>query len=171
MMHRDQFDTPLGRFAIVVDEQERLCLAGFAERQDSASGSVYTSATDVLDPAGYSTAFRRYFAGDVAALTAINVRIMGTDFQRQVWTALLDIPCGHTCSYLDIAHRIGNPKAVRAVGRANGANPIAIAVPCHRVIGGDGSLTGYGGGIDRKRWLIAHERGGGFADLALWSGK
>jgi methylated-DNA-[protein]-cysteine S-methyltransferase len=84
----------------------------------------------------------------------------GTDFQRAVWKALCTVPCGQTLSYGALARRIGRPKAVRAVGLANGANPIGIVVPCHRVIGADGTLTGYGGGLDRKRWLLAHERAG-----------
>ena len=82
----------------------------------------------------------------------------GSPFQQAVWSALREIPSGETCSYGDLARRIRNPKAVRAVGLANGANPIAIVVPCPRVIGADGSLTGYGGGLERKRWLLAHER-------------
>ena len=81
----------------------------------------------------------------------------GTVFQREVWAALEAIPFGATCCYSDIAERIGRPRAVRAVGAANGKNPIAIVVPCHRMIGRDGSLTGYGGGLDRKRWLLEHE--------------
>lgn len=82
----------------------------------------------------------------------------GTDFQRRVWDALREIPFGRTVSYIDIARRLGDPAAVRAVGAANGRNPIPIVVPCHRVIGADGSLVGFGGGIERKRWLLAHER-------------
>ena len=81
----------------------------------------------------------------------------GTPFQRQVWDALRQIPHGETCSYGDIANRLANPKAVRAVGAANGRNPIAIIVPCHRVIGANGTLTGYAGGLDRKSWLLNHE--------------
>jgi methylated-DNA-[protein]-cysteine S-methyltransferase len=81
----------------------------------------------------------------------------GTDFQRAVWKALTKIPFGETRSYAQIAQAIGKPHAVRAVGAANGANPIALIVPCHRVIGSDGSLTGYGGGLPRKKWLLAHE--------------
>ena len=83
---------------------------------------------------------------------------MGTPFQRSVWRALRAIPCGETRSYGDIARAIGRPSAVRAVGLANGANPIGVVVPCHRVIGAGGALVGYGGGVDRKRWLLAHER-------------
>jgi methylated-DNA-[protein]-cysteine S-methyltransferase len=81
----------------------------------------------------------------------------GTDFQRRVWDSLRTIPFGKTISYAELARRIDNPKAVRAVGAANGRNPLMIIVPCHRVIGADGSLTGFGGGIDRKRWLLEHE--------------
>jgi methylated-DNA-[protein]-cysteine S-methyltransferase len=81
----------------------------------------------------------------------------GTDFQRRVWDSLRAIPYGETISYAELARRIDNPKAVRAVGAANGRNPLMIIVPCHRVIGADGSLTGFGGGIDRKRWLLDHE--------------
>lgn len=83
----------------------------------------------------------------------------GTEFQRAVWRALLMVPFGQTASYLEIAQRIGKPKAVRAVGMANGANPVSLIVPCHRVIGADGSLTGYGGGLERKRHLLALEAG------------
>jgi methylated-DNA-[protein]-cysteine S-methyltransferase len=98
-----------------------------------------------------------YFGGDLAVLDTIAVELNGTPFQKTVWTALRRIPCGSTISYAELARRIGDPRAVRAVGTANGANPVAVIVPCHRVIGADGSLTGYGGGLDRKRWLLAHE--------------
>ena len=81
----------------------------------------------------------------------------GTEFEESVWMALMNVGYGTTCSYLDIANRLNNPGAIRAVGRANGSNPIAIVIPCHRVIGSDGSLTGYGGGLWRKRWLLDHE--------------
>jgi methylated-DNA-[protein]-cysteine S-methyltransferase len=98
-----------------------------------------------------------YFAGDLAALGRVPRALPGTDFQRTVWAALTAIPAGETTTYAALAARIGRPLAVRAVGAANGANPVGIVVPCHRVIGTDGSLTGYGGGIARKRWLLAHE--------------
>jgi methylated-DNA-[protein]-cysteine S-methyltransferase len=98
-----------------------------------------------------------YFTGTGRAFD-VPLRLDGTPFQRQVWSALTEIPYGETWSYAQLARRIGNPKACRAVGLANGSNPISIIVPCHRVIGADGSLTGYGGGLERKRWLLAHER-------------
>ena len=94
----------------------------------------------------------------MAALDQLPVRPGGTEFQRLVWAALRLIPPGTTTTYGQLAARIGRAKASRAVGLANGANPVAIVVPCHRVVGADASLTGYGGGIERKAWLIAHER-------------
>jgi methylated-DNA-[protein]-cysteine S-methyltransferase len=101
---------------------------------------------------------RAYFAGNLTAIDDLPVATGGTDFQRQVWRALRQIPCGETISYGELARRIDRPAAVRAVGLANGSNPISVVVPCHRVIGSDGSLTGYGGGIERKRWLLTHEQ-------------
>ena len=108
-------------------------------------------------PKAIADALDRYFAGDLAALDALPTSTTGTDFQRKVWKALREIPAGETWSYGDLAKRIGSPAAVRAVGLANGANPIGIVVPCHRVIGANGTLTGYGGGLERKRWLLEHE--------------
>jgi methylated-DNA-[protein]-cysteine S-methyltransferase len=99
-----------------------------------------------------------YFAGDLFAVDAIETRTGGTPFQRAVWSALRPIPPGTTVSYGELARAIGRPAASRAVGAANGANPIAIVVPCHRVIGANRTLTGYGGGLARKAWLLEHER-------------
>lgn len=106
---------------------------------------------------GIAATLQRYFAGETKAIDAVAVEMNGTEFQKTVWAALRRIPCGSTISYAELARRIGAPRAVRAVGTANGANPVAVIVPCHRVIGADGTLTGYGGGLDRKRWLLAHE--------------
>ena len=111
------------------------------------------------NPAGLTAALMCYFDGDLAAIDRLLVARLGTPFQRLVWTALRRIPCGRTRSYAEHARRIGRPSAVRAVGNANGANPVSIVVPCHRLVGQDGSLTGYGGGMERKRWLLAHEAG------------
>ena len=110
-------------------------------------------------PGRFARAVRAYFGGELAALDGLPVRSNGTPFQERVWAALRGIPVGSTISYGTLAARIGQPKASRAVGLANGANPIAIVVPCHRVIGADSRLTGYGGGLERKRWLLDHERG------------
>jgi methylated-DNA-[protein]-cysteine S-methyltransferase len=110
---------------------------------------------------GEATAARRaleaYFAGELAAIDALETATAGTDFQRRIWAALRTIPAGTTSTYAALAERIGRPAAVRAAGAANGANPIGVIVPCHRVIGADGSLTGYGGGLPRKQWLLRHE--------------
>ena len=124
----------------------------FLHRQEPSAAIV-----EHRDPAGASTALDHYFTGDLAALDRLQVEFYGTDFQRRVWTALRAIGAGRTASYLDIASSIGAPSAVRAVGAANGANPIPIVVPCHRIIGTSGALVGYGGGLDRKRWLLEHE--------------
>jgi methylated-DNA-[protein]-cysteine S-methyltransferase len=111
----------------------------------------------VRDPFGISSRLRAYLAGDLTAVDRIAVETGGTAFQRRVWRALRTIRAGRTKSYAALARTIGHATAVRAVGAANGSNPISIVVPCHRLIGGDGSLTGYGGGLWRKRWLLDHE--------------
>lgn len=108
-------------------------------------------------PEDIHQALQDYLTGDVHALQHIPVHAIGTRFQQQVWQALRQIPPGETWSYGDLARAIGQPGAVRAVGLANARNPVAIVVPCHRVIGSDGSLTGYAGGLERKRWLLQHE--------------
>lgn len=104
-----------------------------------------------------AAAVRRYLAGDVAALDDLAVDTVGTPFQERVWKALRSIPVGDTWSYAELAAAVGSPGAVRAVGSANGANPVSLIVPCHRVVRSDGSLGGYGGGLDRKSWLLEHE--------------
>jgi len=109
------------------------------------------------DPAGAASALRRFFAGDLSALSSVPVCLHGTDFQRRVWSTLRCIPVGATWSYRVLAQTIGDERATRAVGAANGQNPIPIIVPCHRVIGSDGHLTGFGGGLPRKAWLLRHE--------------
>lgn len=99
-----------------------------------------------------------YFQGELSAIDGVPVQTGGTLFQRQIWTALREIPAGSTTTYGELAAQIGRRGASRAVGLANGSNPIGIVVPCHRVIGANGALTGYGGGLHRKRWLLAHEK-------------
>ncbi|HXU68799.1 MAG TPA: methylated-DNA--[protein]-cysteine S-methyltransferase [Polyangia bacterium] len=110
------------------------------------------------DPAGAASRLKRYFAGELDALDDIAVDLGGTPFQARVWAALRQIPVGATWSYAQLARKVGSPEAVRAVGAANGRNPVSLVVPCHRVIASDGTLCGYGGGIERKRWLLTHER-------------
>lgn len=144
----------------------RLLLAGSGcaiEHLHFSSGSrAATPAADWLeDPAPFRTAARQlgeYFSGQRKVFD-LELRPAGTDFQRAVWKHLLEIPYGETISYGELAKRIGNPAASRAVGLANGANPIAIVVPCHRVIGAGGKLTGFGGGLDVKRRLLDLEQG------------
>lgn len=100
--------------------------------------------------------FDAYFAGELSSFD-LEMNLLGTPFQQSVWSQLCEIPYGETISYGELARRVGNPNATRAVGLANGRNPVAIIVPCHRVIGANGSLTGYGGGLERKTWLLEHE--------------
>jgi len=109
------------------------------------------------DSAGIADRIDAYFDGEIDAIDSVMVQAAGTPFQRAVWDALRRIPPGETASYGEIASAIGSPRAVRAVGSANGANPTALVVPCHRVIRSDGTIGGYGGGLDRKRWLLVHE--------------
>jgi methylated-DNA-[protein]-cysteine S-methyltransferase len=170
----DRFPTPIGEMVIVVDESGRLRLVEWTDHEDrvgpvlrSQYGARGFTLTLAPNPGGLSAALQDYFAGRLDAIDDLPTETVGTPFQRAVWQALRDIPCGTTESYGALARRIGRPAAVRAVGLANGANPIGVVVPCHRVIGSDGSLTGYGGGIERKRWLLAHERAGAAPELPL----
>jgi len=163
----DHLSTPIGPMRIVADEAGHLRVAFFTESEADVLRYLrrnYGEHGFTLEPAqnpyGITQALARYFEGDLSAIDDLTVRAVGTEFQREVWRALRRIPCGTTTSYGKLAQQIGRPEAVRAVGLANGANPIAVVVPCHRVIGSNGSLTGYGGGIERKRWLLRHEQGG-----------
>jgi methylated-DNA-[protein]-cysteine S-methyltransferase len=159
----DRLDTPIGDLLIAVDDDGRLRIVHFEPPADvepllrRTCGVAAVRIAWHADPAGATQALRAYFAGDLAAIDAVRVHASGTPFQREVWELLRTIPCGTTTTYGALARRLSRPEASRAVGLANGSNPIAIVVPCHRVIGADGSLTGYGGGLDRKRWLLAHE--------------
>jgi methylated-DNA-[protein]-cysteine S-methyltransferase len=155
---QDSISTPLGKLAILCNADGELHAVGFSDEHPRMERELATlGAQKAKDPGGFSSALRAYFDGNLTALDGLAVAAQGTPFQRSVWTALREIPSGETRSYKDIACRIGKPAAVRAVGLANGRNPVAIIVPCHRVIGSDGSLTGYGGGIERKQWLLRHE--------------
>jgi methylated-DNA-[protein]-cysteine S-methyltransferase len=156
-----EFASPLGPLALVASPGG-LCAVGFDSdwarvraELERRFGAVVLEPTE--DPAGAVSALRRYFDGDVRAIEAIPVDTGGTPFQQQVWHTLRRIPAGQTWSYADLAAAIGRPSATRAVGAANGANPVGVVLPCHRVIGSNGSLTGYGGGLPRKVWLLRHE--------------
>lgn len=159
---RSWLETPVATLQIVVDEDDVVRVLDFDNDSPRTRRlmAIHYGGVPVVDgetPPAIRAAFDRYFGGALEALADIPYRVAGTDFQRQVWTALTQIPAGRTESYAGLAARIGRPTAVRAVGLANGANPVGIVIPCHRVIGSGGSLTGYGGGIERKRWLLAHE--------------
>ena len=160
----DRLSTPIGPMMLVVDDAGRLRVAFFTDDEarvrrqlDKLYGAEGSVVEHARNPHGLTDTMARYFAGELHAIDEIPVESGGTQFQREVWQALRRIPCGATTSYGKLAQQIGRPDAVRAVGHANGTNPIAVVVPCHRVIGANGSLTGYGGGIERKRWLLNHE--------------
>jgi methylated-DNA-[protein]-cysteine S-methyltransferase len=163
-LYMDRTGTPIGEFFVVADQEGKLRAAAWTDHEERMCQSLRLlygkngfRVEAARDPNGLTSAIGAYFAGELAAIDNLPVRTGGTPFQREVWSALRKISCGTTTSYGQIAERIGRPTAVRAVGLANGSNPICVVVPCHRVIGADGSLTGYGGGIERKRWLLDHE--------------
>jgi len=158
----DRLPSPVGAMLVVHDEQARLRAIEFHDCEARLHHFLRIhygerSLRDHPAPPVIRNAMERYFAGDLRAIDRIEVATAGTQFQRDVWAALRTIRPGTTVSYSAVARQIGRPKAVRAVGAANGSNPICVVVPCHRVIGADASLTGYGGGIERKRWLLTHE--------------
>jgi methylated-DNA-[protein]-cysteine S-methyltransferase len=162
IFHIDRLDTPIGIALLVTDAEgylRALDWADYEPRMRTLLRRQYGAAAliDAPAPDAIKNSLSGYFAGDVARLRTIQCRFGGTSFQRSVWTALQGVPSGTTMSYGAFAAALGAPKAVRAVGFANGSNPISVVVPCHRLIGADGSLTGYGGGLERKRWLLMHE--------------
>lgn len=163
----DLMKTPVGQLAVVVDEEDRLRHVGFTE--DNAPYGRHVSLAEewkrAKDPGGLCTKLKKYFDGQLKSIDDLPIELDGTKFELKVWNALRTIPCGETWSYAQLARAIGQPTATRAVGLANGRNPIAIVVPCHRVIGANGTLTGYGGGLHRKQWLLEHE--GSLKQLSL----
>jgi methylated-DNA-[protein]-cysteine S-methyltransferase len=153
--------SPIGPLT-VASRDDRVCLLHFGGDDPHVRRTLarcYPADTIEVhpDPAGAVASLGEYFAGRLDALDAIEVELNGTVFQKRVWKALRTVRAGTTAAYAEIARRISAPSAIRAVGAANGANPVAVIVPCHRVIGTNGKLTGYGGGLDRKRWLLEHE--------------
>lgn len=160
----ERFSTPIGQLLPVSDEQQQVRAVDwhdYEERMHLLMRRQYKGLdlalreTSAVSPA--ARILQAYFEGDLGGIDNIQVALGGTDFQRQVWLALRGIPAGQVLSYRDFAMRLGRPSATRAVGLANGANPVSIVLPCHRVIGSNASLTGYGGGLQRKRWLLEHE--------------
>ena len=161
----ERIATDLGGMLVVTDEQQRLRALGwddFETRLHRQLNTRYGSRLTLQSgatPAAIRDALLAYLDGAVEAIDSIVVETGGTAFQRAVWEELRRIPAGTTMSYSQFAARIGKGSAVRAVGHANGANPICIVVPCHRLVANDGHLTAYGGGLLRKRWLLNHEAG------------
>jgi len=165
-LFRSSIETPIGSMVALASD-DALCALEFSSegrmtrltsRLDRwfAPYAIENGSNPIIDRT--RAWLERYFAGRGADTNGLALEMRGADFERRVWRALLDIPAGETSTYGAIAKQLGSAGASRAVGLANGANPVAIIVPCHRVIGSNGTLTGYGGGLDRKRWLLDHER-------------
>jgi methylated-DNA-[protein]-cysteine S-methyltransferase len=162
LLHYDEYDSPIGRILFASDGKA-ICMLDYEGYEQRMSALLARRFAEVeferpSDPLNLKHLLGNYFAGDLHAFDATPVRMAGTDFQESVWTALRTIPAGETWSYGELAKRLSRPQAARAVGHANSLNPIAIIVPCHRVIGASSALTGYAGGLERKQWLLDHER-------------
>lgn len=160
----ERVPSPIGVVLVLTDESDRARAIEFEDHEERLDrllrryyGDGRVRVVGGRSPSSARRALEAYFAGELSALEGVAVETGGTQFQRTVWAALRRIPPGRAVSYRALAAEIGCPSAVRAVGHANGANPVSIVVPCHRVIGSDASLTGYGGGLPRKRWLLEHE--------------
>ncbi|MCC8963064.1 methylated-DNA--[protein]-cysteine S-methyltransferase [Bradyrhizobium sp. Pear76] len=158
----DRLTTPIGTALLVTDDDGVLRALDWDDYEGRMLDLLrlhYGAVTlqDGSAPAAMRKALADYFKGDLARLTDVEWRVAGTPFQQKVWHALPKIPHGTTMSYGALAAKLKVPKAMRAVGHANGSNPISVVVPCHRLIGANGSLVKYGGGLERKRWLLRHE--------------
>lgn len=160
----EQLATPLGVLLVLTDERDRLRAIDWEDHTERLHrllrlhyGEKPALRQEKRSPSPARRALEAYLHGELTAIDGLATETGGTPFQREVWSALRQIPAGQTLSYGELSRRIGRPQAVRAVGLANGANPVGIVVPCHRVIGANATLTGYGGGLARKRWLLEHE--------------
>jgi methylated-DNA-[protein]-cysteine S-methyltransferase len=158
----DRMQTPIGEALLVTDGDGALCALDWEDYEPRMRELLrrqhgVVELKDTRAPGDIRDALSAYFDGNLDSLRAIKWRLGGTPFQRKVWTALVEIQPGTTLSYGALAAQLACPRAMRAVGHANGANPISVVIPCHRLIGADGSLVKYGGGLHRKRWLLAHE--------------
>lgn len=160
----DKIDTPLGPLWVICDDTFHLRAVEWEEHSSRMEQLLeihyrregYTRVAS-RNPGGLSQKLQDYFAGDLGIINTLPTATAGTPFQREVWQALRDIPCGHVMHYGQLAEALGRNGAARAVGAANGSNPVSIVVPCHRVIGRNGTMTGYAGGVQRKEWLLRHE--------------
>jgi methylated-DNA-[protein]-cysteine S-methyltransferase len=161
LLHYDECHSPIGRILFASDGEAACALdfAGYESRMEALLSRRYghVDFQRGSDPLGLKRLLQRYFAGDLHAFDSTPVRTEGSAFQELVWKALRSIPVGETWTYGQLAVRLRRPKAARAVGHANSLNPVAIIVPCHRVIGASSALTGYAGGLERKQWLLRHE--------------
>lgn len=161
LLNYDEVSSPIGRILFASDGEAVCALdfAGYESRMETLLAHRYPSFEfrRTSDPLGLKRLLESYFAGDLHAFDTVPVRANGSPFQESVWAALRTIPPGETRSYGNLAVRLNRPKAARAVGHANSLNPVAIIVPCHRVIGASAALTGYASGIERKQWLLCHE--------------
>jgi methylated-DNA-[protein]-cysteine S-methyltransferase len=162
----DSCRSPLGEVRYAVEDggahDGALCLLGFADGwarlvQENEARMGATEEIAGSGPREIRAALEAYFGGDLRSLDGLAVRTAGTPFQKRVWAALRKIPVGRTLSYGELAQKLGKPGAARAVGAANGSNPVSLVIPCHRVIAADGTLGGYGWGLPRKEWLLRHE--------------
>lgn len=163
ILFRERFATPIGEFLLVTDRAGVLRAANWTDREYRMAPALKgASLEDRSDPSEGRRALEAYFAGDIAAIDTLPVETGGAPFQREVWRALRTIPAGEAITYTSLAGRAGRPAAIRAAGHANGSNPVSVVIPCHRVIGTNGALTGYGGGLERKAWLLRHEGAPGF---------
>ena len=156
--------SPLGDLLLVTDEQRRVRALDFADHEARLHRGLreHYGAYELIEaavPPAIAAALTKYFSGDLAALDSIETATGGSELQRRVWNALRRIPAGETRSYGELARTLGfdDPRAAIEIGAANGANPVSLIVPCHRVIGSNGDLKGYAGGVHRKRWLLLHE--------------
>jgi methylated-DNA-[protein]-cysteine S-methyltransferase len=160
-LRTDTINSELGHIVVVTDARA-LCALDFGDCEERMKELLTRRFEDFVlrheaNPLGVCEKVRAYLAGDLHSLDGVAVNPGGTEFQRTVWSALRTIPVGATRTYGQLAASIGRPAATRAVGLANGRNPVAIVIPCHRVIGSNAALTGYAGGLPRKQWLLRHE--------------
>ena len=159
---RTSIASPIGRVWMIIADGA-LELLDFEDQDSDRLGALLKRhyrdglPAEGADHSGIASSVEAYFSGELAAIDAVAVAPKGTIFQQDVWRALRTVPCGETIVYRELARRAGRPRAVRAAGAANGQNPVSIVIPCHWVIGSDGTLTGYGGGLHRKAWLLRHE--------------
>jgi methylated-DNA-[protein]-cysteine S-methyltransferase len=165
LLDYDEFESPIGRI-LFASHAEGICALDYAGYESRMEGLLTRRFGDFkfrrgADPFQLKRSLELYFDGELHAFDDAAVSLGGTEFQAEVWTALRQIPAGRTQTYGELATRLGRAQAARAVGHANSLNPIAIVVPCHRVIGASSALTGYAGGLARKEWLLRHEKSQG----------